>query len=89
MVYSSIIQYEGLETLKIYLQFFGFKDIDFESDKFLSSQQITQLWGYIPQYAMYYGEMNNKERSRVLSEYNDPRNVDGNILRVVMMSKIA
>ena len=28
MAYNNIIQYEGLETLKIYLEFFGFKDFD-------------------------------------------------------------
>ena len=86
MVYSTIIQYEGLETFKIYLRYFGFSDMMVEND---SKIKMDHLWGYAPKYTMYYGEMDLKERTRSLTAFNHVNNVNGSVVRVILMSKIA
>ena len=81
LVSSQFRSLEGLETLAIYLRFFGFRGLndDFREENTDSDmyQFATKVWGYIPKFAFYSGDQDLKERSKVISTNNDPLNVDG------------
>lgn len=75
LVYSNYVLMEGLQILKLYLKYFGFssfKDINSGTDGF--------------RYIEYHGGIDKEQRSRNVEQYNVTNNIDGKIVKIIMIS---
>jgi hypothetical protein len=75
LVYSNYVLMEGLQILKLYLKYFGFssfKDLNSGVDGF--------------RYIEYHGGIDKEERFRNVEQYNVPNNIDGKIVKIIMIS---
>lgn len=74
LVYSNYVKMEGLQLLKIYLNMIGFTEHGREEGKpFLS-------------YTEFHGDIDTQIRSRNLTDFNQDKNIDGSVIRVILIS---
>lgn len=74
LVYSNYVKMEGLEIFKIYLREIGFTEFGKEIGK-----------DYL-RYTEYHGEIDMEIRSHNLAEFNQLKNKDGSVIRVILVS---
>jgi superfamily II DNA or RNA helicase len=75
LVYSNYVKMEGLEIFKIYMGCIGFG----EYGKEISNQPFHS-------YTEFHGEISREIRSANLKDFNQPKNIDGSIIRVILIS---
>jgi superfamily II DNA or RNA helicase len=74
LVYSNYVKMEGLEIFKIYLRIIGFGEFGKEEkDPFFS-------------FTEFHGEIDRETRSSNLQFFNQDKNIDGSIIRVILIS---
>src|SRR3989344_497681 len=73
LVYSNFVRMEGIEIFKIYLEQIGFKSI---YDKAETKHR----------YAEFTGEIEKRERKRILSIFNNLDNYNGSKIKVIFIS---
>lgn len=74
IIYSNYVKMEGLEIIKIYLEYLGFSD--YNDDK---KSNFT--------YTEYHGGIKNiEERENNRKNYNDKKNIKGDIIKVILIS---
>ena len=74
LVYSNYVKMEGLEIFKIYLHMIGFGLYGREQSKPFHS------------YTEYHGEIETDTRTQNLLNFNQPANIDGSIIRIILIS---
>jgi len=74
LIYSNYVKMEGLELLKIYLRTIGFGEFGREQSKPFHS------------YTEFHGEITAENRSKNLTDFNQIKNIDGSIIRVILIS---
>jgi superfamily II DNA or RNA helicase len=74
LVYSNYVKMEGLEIFKIYLRMIGFGEFGKEDTKSFHS------------YTEFHGEIDPKIRSQNLANFNQTENLDGSIIRIILIS---
>jgi len=73
LLYSNYVLMEGLEIFSIYLDYFGFSRYGTETkSKF--------------KYAEYHGGIDKKQRSNILQIFNKKENINGDIIKILMIS---
>jgi len=78
LVYSNYVEMEGLQILKIYMEFFGF-------DKY-SDDLSNDNHDYF-RYVEYHGAINREQREKNKRLFNSrPENVYGKLIKVIMIS---
>lgn len=75
LVYSNYVRMEGLEIFKIYLRTIGF-------GQFGIDQNIQPFKSYTE----FHGEIDADIRSKNIKNFNSPSNIDGSIIRVILIS---
>jgi len=81
LVYSNYVEMEGLQILKIYMQFFGFIDYSGNSSEISDSQH-----DYF-RYVEYHGGIKREQREINKKAFNDRKdNIYGKIIKVIMIS---
>lgn len=75
-VYSNYVLMEGLEVLKIYLDFFGFYSYHKEK-KLIKDRQA---------YVEFHGGIDFEERFKVMKLYNQTENKLGEIVKIILIS---
>ena len=75
LMYSNYVKMEGLEIFKIYLRCIGFNEYDKEktNNNFLA-------------YIEFHGEIDFDIRVKNLLNFNQDKNIDGSIIRVILIS---
>jgi superfamily II DNA or RNA helicase len=74
LVYSNYVKMEGLELFKIYLNMLNYTEYGKEQNKpFLA-------------YTEFHGEIDPEIRSKNLFNFNQEKNIDGSIIRVILIS---
>lgn len=77
VVFSNYVLMEGLQIFKIFLAYFGF--YNFMETKKLDPSRL----GYVE----YHGNIKERsERDRGMTAFNDPKNVKGNLIRIILIS---
>jgi superfamily II DNA or RNA helicase len=74
LVYSNYVKMEGLEIFKIYLRNIGFGKY---------GKEETKPFHYFTE---FHGEIDTETRSRNLIDFNQPKNIDGSIIRLILIS---
>ena len=74
LVYSNYVKMEGLEIFKIYIRMLGFGEHGKEQSKPFHS------------YTEFHGEIDPEIRSRNLADFNQINNIDGSIIRIILIS---
>jgi hypothetical protein len=74
LLYSNYVKMEGLEIFKIYLGFIGFGEY--------GKEQVESFHSY----TQFHGEIDREVRSMNLKDFNQPKNIDGSIIRVILIS---
>jgi ribosomal protein L32E len=77
LVYSNYVEMEGLQILKIYMQFFGFSDY--------SNYKNYEGNDYF-RYVEYHGSISREQREINKKTFNDPENKYGKLVKVIMIS---
>jgi superfamily II DNA or RNA helicase len=78
LVYSNYVEMEGLQLLKIYMQFFGFVNY--------SSNQLESQYDYF-RYVEYHGAIKREQREANKKIFNSrPDNIYGKLVKVIMIS---
>ena len=72
LLYSNYVKMEGLEIFKIYLRCIGFIEYGKEEGS------LT--------YTEFHGDIDTDIRSRNLASFNQPKNIDGSIIKIIMIS---
>ena len=72
--FSNYVKMEGLEILKIYLKYFGF-----------TSSNSTSSKDYF-RYTEYHGSIDVKERKINREKFNQLKNIDGKLIKIIMIS---
>ena len=72
MIYSNYVKMEGIEIMKLYLKFVGFK------------KYVGKRDGYT--YIEFSGDIDKEERTRLLNAYNSKNNIDGSVINIVLIS---
>lgn len=75
LVYSNYVLMEGLEIFKIYLKYFGFS-------KFSNVARGQDNFRYVE----YHGNIDQKERAKAVKEFNTFNNIDGSVIKIIMIS---
>jgi superfamily II DNA or RNA helicase len=74
IIYSNYVKMEGLELMKVYLKYFGYGPYgDQKTNNYL-------------RYVEYHGEIDKQVRTSNLQAFNTPDNVDGKIIKIIMIS---
>jgi hypothetical protein len=76
IVYTNYVLMEGVEMIKIYLDYFGFK-------KFNENLGNSYLG---KRYAEFHGGIDQKERYTMVAKYNDKENIKGDIIKVIFIT---
>ena len=74
LVYSNYVKMEGLEIFKIYLRMIGFGE--YEKDQVEPYHSYTE----------FHGEIDKDIRSKNLKDFNNPENITGSLIRVILIS---
>ena len=78
LIYSNYVEMEGLQILKIYMQFFGF--ISYNDDTKVS--QENDFFRYVE----YHGSIDKEEREVNKKVFNDKENKYGKLVKIIMIS---
>lgn len=78
LIYSNYVEMEGLQIIKIYLQFFGFISLD--KDQNMSSQNDNF------RYVEYHGSIEREQRELNKKTFNNPENKYGKLVKIIMIS---
>lgn len=74
IIYSNYVKMEGLELMKIYLKYFGYGLYgDNSSENYM-------------RYVEFHGDIDKEVRRKNLQAFNTPENVDGKIIKIIMIS---
>ena len=74
IMYSNYVRMEGLEIIKLYLNYFGFSSFNKKEGK-----------DYF-RYVEYHGSISMEERNRNKKYFNIPENVKGKVIRIILIS---
>ena len=74
LIYSNYVKMEGLEILKIYMNIIGYNAHNHNDNKPFYS------------YTEFHGEIDPAIRSQNLAAFNQEKNIDGSIIKVIMIS---
>jgi superfamily II DNA or RNA helicase len=74
IIYSNYVKMEGLEIMKIYLKYVGFTGF--------TDKQSKDYHRYVE----YHGDIDRDVRTSNLKNINLPENVDGKIIKIIMIS---
>jgi superfamily II DNA or RNA helicase len=77
IVYSNYVYMEGIQIFKMYLDFFGF--YNYMDDFKLRPGKLA--------YVEYHGGIDREDRGRAMDAYNQPSNIYGNEIRVILISQ--
>jgi hypothetical protein len=79
LIYSNYVEMEGLQILKIYMNFFGFVDF---SEKDSSDKKYDNF-----RYVEYHGSINKDQREINKRMFNSrPDNIHGKLIKIIMIS---
>ena len=79
IVYSNYVRCEGIEIFKIYLEYFGFTNYNKNNEfNHIKNKKYT--------YLEYHGDIDDKTRQKNLDIFNKKENVNGNIIKVFLLS---
>jgi hypothetical protein len=76
LVFSNFVKMEGLEIFKIYLSFFGFSDFHDKQTNDKDNEYYTE----------FHGEIERQQRVNNLYHYNLPTNINGAIIKIILIS---
>lgn len=76
LVYSNYVLMEGLQIFKIYLKYFGFNSC-------MKDEPRNDYKGYVE---FHGGISDKKDRSKALNLYNVKENIDGKVVKIIMIS---
>jgi len=82
LIYSNYVEMEGLQILKIYLQFFGFIDFSIEPNINFDKENDHDYFRYVE----YHGSVNKDQRETNKKVFNNPLNLHGKIAKIIMIS---
>jgi hypothetical protein len=74
LVYSNYVKMEGLEIFKIYLSYFDYSEY--------KNGEGKDHFRYIE----YHGGIDRDQREKNRQAYNNPKNTDGKIIKIIMIS---
>lgn len=74
LVYSNYVKMEGLEIFKVYMKQFGFTDFSVGGGRSFH------------RYIEYHGSIDQAQRFENLQQFNHPDNLDGSIVRAILVS---
>jgi hypothetical protein len=77
LVYSNYVYMEGIEIFKIYLKYFGFSSYN---------KQDPQSGKDGFRHIEYHGEIDREERKQNLRSFNKKENIDGSLIKIIMIS---
>jgi superfamily II DNA or RNA helicase len=77
LVYSNYVYMEGIEIFKIYLKYFGFSSFN---------KQDPQSGKSGFRHIEYHGEIDREERKQNLRNFNKKENIDGSLIKIIMIS---
>jgi superfamily II DNA or RNA helicase len=75
LLYSNYVEMEGLQILKIYMQFFGFISYD-------PKNNVNEYFNYVE----YHGSIDKDQREINKKIFNDPKNLYGKLAKVILIS---
>ena len=78
LFYSNYVLMEGIQIFKVYLKYFGFGSF---SKKDGSIEGIDYF-----RYTEYHGMIEKSVRKEVLNDFNNIKNVDGKLCKIIMIS---
>lgn len=84
LLYSNYVLMEGLQILKIYLDFFGFVSIDNDKEFKKGSKKKLRKDGF--RYMEFHGSIDNKIKHRNKEMFNDKSNKKGDVIKLIMIS---
>jgi hypothetical protein len=85
LVYSNYVKMEGLQMLKIYLNFFGFVSIENDTDfNEYKLDQTTKKAGL--RYIEFHGDIDREIREKNKLLFNTKENKLGDIIKIIMIS---
>jgi superfamily II DNA or RNA helicase len=74
IMYSNYVRMEGIEVIKLYLNFFGFTSFNQKDGR--------DYYRYVE----YHGSISMEERNRNKKYFNIPENIKGKIIRIILIS---
>lgn len=74
LVYSNYVKMEGLQMFKIYMKHFGFSEYGKEGG--IDFHRFTE----------FSGDMDKELRNKNLTDFNNIRNKDGSVIRIILIS---
>ena len=89
LIYSNYVKMEGLQILKIYLDFFGF--VSFDDDKEIkknnkNNKKRKKLAKDGFRYIEFHGGIDNKIKYTNKENFNETNNYRGEIIKIIMIS---
>jgi superfamily II DNA or RNA helicase len=82
LIYSNYVEMEGLQILKIYMQFFGF--VNFANDSKIDFEKTNENDYF--RYVEYHGSIEKDQREINKKVFNNPLNLYGKIAKIIMVS---
>lgn len=89
LVYSNYVEMEGLQILKIYLQFFGFTNFTYEDiNEKINDVKNNEISTYdYFRYVEYHGGIKREQRELNKKIFNSrPNNIYGKVIKIIMIS---
>ena len=85
LVYSNYVEMEGLHLFKIYLNFFGYDNLN--NDKELNLEKLEGIYNKdYNRYVEYHGGIDKDDRETNKKLFNDKLNKYGKIAKIIMIS---
>jgi len=78
LVYTNYVIMEGIQIFKIYLKYFGFTNFEKNKDGLVGKDYFR--------YTEYHGGISKELRTEAINNFNNKKNVDGQICKVIMIS---
>lgn len=78
LIYSNYVEMEGLQILKIYMEFFGF--VNYSNDK--SMNKDNDYFRFVE----YHGGIDKQDREENKKIFNQEENKHGKIIKIIMIS---
>jgi len=96
LIYSNYVEMEGLQMLKIYLNFFGFVGINDDPDesdkntkkksKIKKNIELNEKKDFF-RYVEYHGGIEKEDREKNKLIFNDEENIYGKLAKIIMISQ--
>ncbi len=78
LVYTNYVLMEGIQILKIYLKYFGFSSFNKKNNTIEGDDYHR--------YTEYHGMIEKSVRKEVINDFNDIKNLDGKLCKIIMIS---